>query len=84
MQERSDASDGGGGRLGEGQNAVVAMLLAMSNGLLYPVLFHEVTSFLSRIDTEPRETVYVVAPLASAVLLQPKCKLHWSDESHFF
>lgn len=52
----------------------VATLLSMNRKLLYPVLFHEAASFLSGDGVQPREVVAVVAPLVSAVLLQPECE----------
>ncbi|CBN77167.1 conserved unknown protein [Ectocarpus siliculosus] len=53
-------------------NGVSAMLLSMNRGLLFPALSHETTCFLSRLNTDPREAVRVVCPLASALLLQPE------------
>lgn len=58
----------------EGARLGVATLLSMNRGLLYPVLSHEGASFLSGDGVQPREVVAVVAPLASAILLQPECE----------
>ena len=71
------ARGGGGGASAAGGTAglgVMATLLALNRGLLYPALSHEATSFVSRFDADPREAVGVVCPLASALLLQPECE----------
>lgn len=63
-----------GGRAGVAGSGVSAMLLSMNRGLLFPALSHEITCFLNRVNTDPREVVRVVCPLASALLLQPECE----------
>lgn len=68
--ERGGRGGGGGG----GGQGLIAMLLGMKRGLLYPALSHEATSFLGASNTEPREVVHVVGALASAILLQPERK----------
>lgn len=63
----------GGGGAGGGLG-IMATLLAMERGVLYPALSHEATCFVGRTGTQPREVVRVVGPLAAAILLQPECE----------
>lgn len=64
----------GGGNAGDAGLGMMAMLLSMNRGLLYPALSHETTCLLNRFNACPREVVGVVCPLASALLLQPQCE----------
>lgn len=63
-----------GGKPGEVGLGMMATLLSMNRGLLYPALSHETTCFLGRLNACQREVVGVVGPLASALLLQPQCE----------
>lgn len=78
LSARREAQPTGGGekgvRAGVAGSGVSAMLLSMNRGLLFPALSHETTCFLSRFNTDPREAVRVLCPLASALLLQPECE----------
>ncbi|CAN0509449.1 unnamed protein product, partial [Ectocarpus sp. 12 AP-2014] len=76
LSARREAQPTGGGEKGAwagvAGSGVSAMLLSMNRGLLFPALSHETTCFLSRSNTDPREAVRVVCPLASALLLHPE------------
>lgn len=68
-----------------GVGGLMASLLSMDRGVLYPALAHEATSFciprslggsninVNRGAAAVQEVVGVVGPLASAILLQPEC-----------
>lgn len=67
------------GRGGEGTTVgaglgVMAMLLSLNHGQLYPALAHETTCFVSRFNADRLEVVGVVGPLLSALLLHPECE----------
>ncbi len=69
---------GGASVAGGAGQGVMATLLALNRGLLYPALSYEATSFVSRFNADPREAVGLVCPLASALLLQPECEGGWA------
>lgn len=76
-REPPDVSNGE--RRGEqSSEGVMAMILGMDSGGVYPALSHEVTCFLSEVDTIPQEAIRVVGPFASAVLLQAECERRYT------
>lgn len=77
-QQRGDVKVVREGQL-EGDGAVffsglLTTMLSINRSLLYPVLAHEATSFFRRGQSEPKEVLSVVGPLASSILLEPECE----------
>lgn len=73
-RQQPTCGGGGGGTTAGAGLGVMAMLLSLNRGQLYPALAHETTCFVSRFDADRREVIGVVGPLASALLLQPECE----------
>eukprot|EP00752_Nemacystus_decipiens_P001922 g1851.t1 len=71
QRQQPTRGEGEGVAAGAGLD-VMATLLSLNRGQLYPALAHEATCFVSRFDVDRREVVGVVGALASTLLLQPE------------